>query len=144
MALVLGRERTGLTNEELECCNYLVHIPADPDYSSLNIAAAAQVLLYEFRMAARQQVGVKMAENEPQYRLANNTEMEGMYGHFEQALTELGFLKTKEPGLLMRRLRRLFNRAKLDTKEMSILRGILSASQGSKYKHQSNDKSDSE
>ena len=144
VALVLGRERTGLTNEELECCNYLVHIPADPDYSSLNIAAAAQVLLYEFRMAARQQVGVKMAENEPQYRLANNTEMEGMYGHFEQALTELGFLKTKEPGLLMRRLRRLFNRAKLDTKEMSILRGILSASQGSKYKHQSNDKSDSE
>jgi len=144
VALVMGREKSGLSNEELECCNYLVHIPADPDYSSLNIAAATQVLLYEFRMAARHQAGIRLPEVKSEYPLANNQEMESLYGHFEETLIELGFLKTDAPRLLMRRLRRLFNRAHLDTMEMNIMRGILSAAQGYKYKYQRNNKSDSE
>ena len=142
VALVMGREKSGLSNDELECCNYLVHIPADPEYSSLNIAAATQVLLYEFRMAARQQVGIQIAESKAEYPLATNKDMEGLYGHFEETLIELGFLKADVPRLLMRRLRRLFNRAHIDTMELNILRGILSASQGHKYKHQRNNKSD--
>ncbi|MCW9023966.1 MAG: tRNA (cytosine(32)/uridine(32)-2'-O)-methyltransferase TrmJ [Gammaproteobacteria bacterium] len=135
VALVMGRENSGLTNEELERCNYLVHIPANPDYTSLNIAAATQVLVYEFRMAALQQVNAHTIKEKEEYRLANSTEMEQLYTHFETALSELGFWNPENPGKLMRRLRRLFNRTHLDTMELNILRGILGAAQGQKYKH---------
>ena len=135
VALVMGRENSGLTNEELERCNYLVHIPANPDYTSLNIAAATQVLVYEFRMAALQQVQGLDIKTDSKYRLANATEMEQLYAHFETALAELGFWNPENPGKLMRRIRRLFNRSHLDTMELNILRGILGAAQGQKYKH---------
>ena len=132
VALVMGRESSGLTNAELERCNLLVHIPSNPDYSSLNIAAATQVLAYEVRMAAIHHSGQKTIETEEDSPLATVDDMEGMYNHFEQALTEIGFLDPQAPRLLMRRIRRLFNRAGVDKNELNILRGIMTAAQGRK------------
>ena len=130
VALVFGREDRGLTNEELERCNALVHIPGNPDYMSLNIAAAVQVLAYEIHMASY------LAGDKPDKQLdfydhprATADEVEGLYGHFESALTTLGFHDPDNPRQLMRRLRRLFNRAGLDKMEVNILRGILTAAE---------------
>ena len=125
----MGRERSGLTNEELERCNYLVHISANPDYSSLNIAAATQVLLYEVRMAALTQVEQLDNSFKSDHPFATVEEMEGLYQHLETALTEIGFYDPDNPRQLMRRLRRLFNRAHLDRIELNILRGILTTAQ---------------
>ena len=134
VALVFGREHSGLTNEELERCHHLVHIPANPDYSSLNIAAAVQVMTYELHMVHR------LAENETlkvenDYPMATAQELEGLYSHFEQALETIGFFNPDNPRQLMRRLRRLFNRARLDKMELNILRGILAAAELPKKKH---------
>ncbi|MDH5370156.1 MAG: RNA methyltransferase [Gammaproteobacteria bacterium] len=126
VAIVLGRENSGLTNEELELCQLLVTIPTNPDFSSLNIAAAAQVLCYEIRLAAGLD---KVPEDEPDSPLATSAELEGMFAHFEEALTELDFLKPDNPGQLMRRLRRLFTRTGLERLEVNILRGIMTAAQ---------------
>ncbi|MFV1983178.1 MAG: RNA methyltransferase [Thiohalomonadales bacterium] len=131
VALVFGRENSGLTNQELERCNYLVNIPANEQYSSLNIAAAIQVLCYEIHMKAWLETPVE--EIEAEFPLATNDDMERLYQHFEIALTELEFLKPDNPKQLMRRIRRLFNRSGVDQMELNILRGILSAAQ-SKYK----------
>lgn len=132
VAIVFGNETNGLSNEELEQCNALVHIPANEEYSSLNIAAAGQILAYEVYLAAEQgKVFDKDALYDEQAP-ANTDELNGMYEHFEIALTEIGFLDPKAPRLLMRRLRRLFNRARPDRMEVNILRGILSAAQGNK------------
>lgn len=129
VAIVLGRENSGLTNEELELCQLLVTIPTNPDFSSLNIAAAAQVLCYEIHLAA----GIdKIREDEPDSPLATSAERDGMFKHFEEALTELEFLKPDNPGQLMRRLRRLFTRTGLERLEVNILRGIMSAAQKAK------------
>ena len=125
VAIVLGRENSGLTNEELELCQLLVTIPTNPDFSSLNIAAAAQVLCYEIRLAAFDETPV----DEPDSPLATSAEIEGMFQHFEQALTDIEFLKADNPGQLMRRLRRLFTRTGLERLEVNILRGIMSAAQ---------------
>ena len=135
MALVMGRERTGLTNAELEHCHYLVHIPANPDYTSLNVAAAAQGLVYELRMAALKQAEVPDNDWRSDHPFATSEELEGLYAHFETALTRLGFLDPDNPRQLMRRLRRLFNRSQLDRMEVNILRGILAtAEKGGKGK----------
>lgn len=133
VALVFGRERTGLTNEELDLCQQLIEIPANPDYSSLNLAAAVQVLSYECRCAAQGardgvsdsdvQEGVR---NDPP---ASAEQLEGLYGHLEEVLTGTGFLDPDNPRYLMRRLRRLFGRAGLDERELNILRGILTSVQ---------------
>ena len=137
VALVMGRERTGLTNAELEHCHYLVHIPANPDYTSLNVAAATQVLVYELRMAALARVNALDTRWRSDHPFATNEELEGLYDHFETALTHLGFLDPNNPRQLMRRLRRLFNRAQLDRMEVNILRGILAtAEKGGKGKPQ--------
>ena len=117
VAIVLGRENSGLTNEELELCQLLVTIPTNPDFSSLNIAAAAQVLCYEIRIAAGLD---KVPEDEPDSPLATSEEQEGMFTHFEEALTEIEFLKPDNPGQLMRRLRRLFTRTGLERLEVNI------------------------
>ena len=127
VALVFGREHSGMTNEELESCHELVNIPSNPEYSSLNIAAAVQVLAYEVMLAD----GASKPEQEKR-DLATADEMESFYGHLETTLTELQFLDPNQPRKLMRRLRRLFNRAEPDKTEMNILRGILSAAQGKK------------
>ena len=129
VALVMGRERTGLTNAELEHCHYLVHIPANPDYSSLNVAAATQVLVYELRMAALARAHALDTRWRSDHPFATTEELEGLYAHFETALTRLRFLDPDNPRQLMRRLRRLFNRSQLDRMEVNILRGILAAAE---------------
>lgn len=126
IALVFGRERTGLTNAELERCHYLVNIPANPDYSSLNLAMAVQVISYELMMAEG------LAPKEEERELASAGELQGMFGHLQQMLEEIGFFDGRTSDKLMRRLRRLFNRAELDRDEVKILRGIFSAAQGRK------------
>lgn len=126
IALVFGREKSGLTNEELQCCNYLVHIPSNGEYSSLNLAAAVQVLAYELRMAHG---GAETGESPNGEPLALAGEVEQFYAHLEQAMVELEFLDPDNPRQLMRRLRRLFNRAALEKTEVNILRGVLSAAQ---------------
>ena len=124
-ALVFGRERTGLTNAELDLCHYLVHIPANPAYSSLNLAMAVQVLAYELRMA---EVEPEAVERE----LAPVAAFEGFMEHLSEALYDIGYLDERNPEKLLRRLRRLFHRAELDSHEINILRGILNAAQGNK------------
>ena len=130
VAMVFGREDRGLTNEELERCNALVHIPGNPDYMSLNIAMAVQVMTYELHMHAYLQ-GERLGDKVDFYEHPRATaeEVEGLYGHFESALTTLGFHDPANPRQLMRRLRRLFNRAGLDKMEVNILRGILTAAE---------------
>ncbi len=125
VALVFGREHSGLSNEELELCNYLVHIPTNPDYSSLNVAAAIQVLCYELYMAriGSWQAVVSNKNDE----LASADEVEGLFSHLEQTMVATGFLDPENPRQLMRRLRRLFNRAQLEKSEVNILRGILTS-----------------
>src|SRR3569623_1082368 len=125
VAMVFGREHSGLSNEELDRCNYLLHIPTDATYSSLNLAAAVQVVAYELRMA--QQHGPVMPPDTTP--LASADQREGFYHHLEEVLTELQFLAPNNPKHLMRRLRRLFNRAALDQTEINILRGILTTVQ---------------
>ncbi|HFD80371.1 MAG TPA: RNA methyltransferase [Gammaproteobacteria bacterium] len=122
VALLFGRERSGLSNEEMDRCHYLVHIPTNPDYPSLNIAAALQVIAYELRMAA----GTTAVE-ERVVDHASARQMEQFYEHLERTLVELEFLDPHNPRQLMRRLRRLFNRARPDQNEINILRGILTA-----------------
>lgn len=123
VAILFGREDSGLTNDELHSCHCHVHIPTNPEYSSLNIAAAVQVIAYELRVAA-------LSEVEPQtwdYEFANAQSMEGFYEHLEKVLIDIDFLNPKVPRQLMTRLRRLFGRARPDVMEMNILRGILGA-----------------
>lgn len=124
VALLFGRESSGLTNEELERCHCLVTIPADPQYSSLNLAAAVQVLCYEILMAA---MAAPQMHQPDAPRLATASEMEHFYAHLEQVLLASGFLNPENPKKLMRRLRRLFNRARPDKIERNILHGILRA-----------------
>jgi tRNA (cytidine32/uridine32-2'-O)-methyltransferase len=127
VAVVFGREHSGLTNEELEQCNYLVHIPSNPVYSSLNIAAAVQVIAYEIMMAAgggAMEPAPKRSENELP---ATADDIERFYVHLEESLVQIGFLDRDNPRQLMRRLRRLYNRAGLSRNELNILRGILTA-----------------
>ena len=126
VALVFGREHSGLTNEELERCNYLMHIPANPEYSSLNLAAAVQVAAYEVMMADASDDQAPTEEEEPP---ATADELHHFYGHLERALVDIGFLDPANPRLLMRRLRRLFNRVRLEKTEVNILRGILTEAQ---------------
>ena len=132
IALVFGREHAGLTNEELERCQYLVHIPSNPQFSSLNLAAAVQVLAYEVRMAAlaRSADVVETTHSKrqaEQQRLANAEQLDGYYQHLERVLSEIGFLHPDHPRKMMRRLKRLFYRASLSEVEVNILRGILSS-----------------
>lgn len=125
-AILFGREHSGLTNEELECCHYLLHIPCNPEFSSLNIAAALQVVAYEIFVAAEE----NPVEAKPMSPLATGEQMASFYGHLEEALHEVRFLHEKKSSpSLMRRLRRIFNRARLEQKEIHILRGVLNAVQ---------------
>jgi len=127
VAIVFGRERVGLTNEELALCHYLVNIPSNPEYSSLNLASAVQILCYELSM---QGGGAEPAQSEELGELpVDQEEMERLYSHFESALVELDFLDPENPKHLMRRLRRLFNRVRATQNEVNILRGILTAAQ---------------
>lgn len=122
-ALVFGNERYGLPNEIVEKCNVLINIPANSDYSSLNLAQAVQVLAYEMRQAA---IGdAPPATNIGfQGEAAGIAQIEGMYQHLEEALVAVEFLDPDNPKKLMPRLKRLFSRTQLETEEVNILRGI--------------------
>jgi TrmH family RNA methyltransferase len=123
-ALLFGSERYGLANEDLEHCNLLVRIPANPEYCSLNLAMSVQLLSYEIFLAREQPRTTVQLE----LPLAQVADIEHFYAHLQAVLNEIDF--EDRTGHLMARLRRLFNRAQLDRNELNILRGILSAVQG--------------
>lgn len=121
VALVFGNETFGLTAAEVNKCQLLATIPANPEYTSLNLAAAVQVFAYELRLAAE---GGAMNGGRPR-TLATHEEVERFYEHLERSMRETGFLNPEHPKKLMPRLRRLFGRAQLEKEEVNILRGII-------------------
>ena len=127
VAILFGRERYGLVNEEMQRCQYLVNIPSNPAYSSLNLAQAVQIIGYELRVAAMGGAGTSVPPLD--WEPVDDRQMEGFFEHLEQTLLDIRFLNPKQPKRLMMRLRRLFNRARPDQNEINILRGILKASQ---------------
>jgi tRNA (cytidine32/uridine32-2'-O)-methyltransferase len=140
VALLFGRERTGLTNEELQRCQAAVHIPANPDYSSLNLAQAVQVLSYELRVTAlAAQTGDESsapaatpalaATLERADALASQALFERFFVHLDSTLHDIDFHKGRSPDVVMQRLRRVFLRAALDERELRILHGILTDAQ---------------
>ncbi len=124
VAAVFGPEKSGLNNEDLDLCHTLLTIPTNPDFSSLNLAMAVQVLTYELRVASMLDAGPSFESEAPP---ATGEEMEHFYSHLERVVEEVGFLDPENPRHLMRRLRRLFIRARPDKNEVNILRGILTA-----------------
>jgi tRNA (cytidine32/uridine32-2'-O)-methyltransferase len=152
VAVVFGRERTGLDNEELQLCHAAVHIPANPDYSSLNLAAAVQVLAYELRVSGIGMPGVGMSgidapmvaaaapvreappsgagEPEPgREPPATHAELEGFFSQLADTLDAIDFHKGRTPAAAMRKFRRLYLRAGLDAREVRLLRGMLADAQ---------------
>ena len=123
VAVVFGTESFGLTNDDVSRCQNLAFIPANPDYGSLNLAAAVQVVCYELRMAAALAGGYAAVT----YPLAAQHEVAGLHAHAARTLTALGFLNPQRPRRLLPRLRRLFARTRLEHEEVNILRGILAS-----------------
>jgi tRNA (cytidine32/uridine32-2'-O)-methyltransferase len=129
VALVFGREDRGLTNEELQQCQLHVNIPANDAYSSLNVAMAIQVLAYEVRMAHLAGTLPDSTMEGWDIPYAGADDVERLFAHMEEALLEMGFLKVEAPKQAMARLRRLFQRTRLDQMEVNILRGIFTIAQ---------------
>ncbi|WP_428356176.1 RNA methyltransferase [Methyloprofundus sp.] len=132
VAILFGRENSGLKNHELDLCQTLLTIPSNAAYSSLNLGAAVQVVCYELLVASSMDVA------EPESRegaLASSAQMESFYEHLYSALDEIGFINPQKSTSIMRRLRRVYHRAALDTKELDILRGILKKSTAILQKH---------
>jgi TrmH family RNA methyltransferase len=123
VAIVFGTERSGLQNEQMDLCNALVYIPANPDYSSLNLGSAVQLIAYELRFAQQDFEPPRT----PGFPPASSGAMELFYEHLWRVLIGSGFLKPDNPRQLRRKLRRLFNRAGLDENELNILRGVLTS-----------------
>lgn len=134
VAILFGREDRGLTNEELHKCQFHVHIPTNPDYSSLNLVAAVQVISYEMRLYC-----LESANNAPLHfddwdqPPADSKALESYYQHLEETLKTLSFISEDNPRQTMTRLRRLFNRTRLDSMELAILRGVLTSMQNYIY-----------
>jgi TrmH family RNA methyltransferase len=127
VAVLFGRERTGLTNDELDRCQLLVNIPTDPEFSSINLACAVQVIAYEIWRAQAQGGQAPTTAEMLGESLAAHADVQRFYQHLEQVLLETGFLDPANPRLLMRRLTRLFGRVEMTTNEVNIMRGILAA-----------------
>ncbi len=128
VALVFGRESSGLANEELELCNAMIQIPTNPDFSSLNIASAVQIISYEIRKTLIGKTG--SGQEESAYdALVSNEQLQYLYNHLEECLIDIGYFDPDKPRRLMRRLKRMINRSGLDDNEYNIVRGILSAAQ---------------
>lgn len=123
-AVLMGPEQSGLTNEDLARCRQLVHIPANPQFSSLNLAMAVQVICYELRMAAP---SLPRPEAKSEFRLATAAELEGLHEHLERLLTDSGFLHPEHQRQIKLKLRRIFQKAELEENELSILRGALTS-----------------
>ncbi len=128
VALVFGRENSGLKNHELDLCHYLLRIPCNSAFSSLNLAAAVQVVSYELFIASKQNNDSAKGDKDDE-PLATIQQMELFYEHLHQTLDDIGFLHIDKSQSIMRRLRRIYNRIALDNKELDILRGILRFSQ---------------
>lgn len=125
VALVFGPERSGLSNDDLQRCHATVHIPADPGFSSLNLAAAVQVLSYELRLALLVRSDSAMREAAPPDPPADQAQMEAFFAHLERMLHAIDFHKGRSPATVQRRLRGLFLRAQPAERELRILRGIF-------------------
>jgi tRNA (cytidine32/uridine32-2'-O)-methyltransferase len=128
VALVFGREDSGLNNDELQQCHFHVHISTNPGYSSLNLAAAVMVICYELHKAAVNVAGKENRADDENWdqQWATGEQVEHFYEHLERTLIKIDFHDPKNPRQLMQRLRRLFGRIRIDVMEMNILRGILS------------------
>jgi tRNA (cytidine32/uridine32-2'-O)-methyltransferase len=133
VAIIFGRENSGLKNHELDLCHFLLRIPCNSQYSSLNIAAAVQVVCYELYVTADLQESVVIGDR-GKIPKATGMQMESFYTHLHQAITDIGFMHPDKSKSIMRRLRRIYNRVQLDTKELDILRGILRMSQDNQRK----------
>lgn len=129
VALLFGRECSGLTNEEVDSCNLLIRIPTGDNYTSLNLASAAQIMAYELFVAAD---GGNEAQMPSRAVAADQRSLDGFYQHLKRALSDLDFMKSEHPTRLMRKLVRLFNRARPTPEEVNILRGILTAAQSAR------------
>ncbi|WP_263078802.1 tRNA (cytosine(32)/uridine(32)-2'-O)-methyltransferase TrmJ [Endozoicomonas sp. Mp262] len=130
VALIFGQETMGMTNEELLKCHYHVAIPANPEYPVLNVSAAVQILCYEIFQASQQVSYAMEKDQQPEEQpYPQVQQLERFYEHLETTLDDIGFIIRQHPGLVMPRLRRLFNRARPEAKELQMLRGILSAAQ---------------
>lgn len=129
VALVFGRERTGLDNDELQLCHAAVHIPANPDYSSLNLAAAVQVLCYELRLAVLAHADAGEAASRRREPPASHAELEGFFAQLAETLEAIDFHKGRAPESALRKLRRIFLRSDLDAREVRLLRGVLADAQ---------------
>ncbi len=125
IAFVFGTEMSGLSNAELDCCQMLAMIPANPEYSSLNLAAAVQVVCYELRMAILE----GKIEPTEALELATNDALEGFYAHLEETLLKIGYLNPAAPKKLSERMRRIYARARLEKEEVNLLRGVLTLTQ---------------
>ena len=134
MAIIFGRENSGLKNHELDLCHFLLRIPCNDQYSSLNIAAAVQVVCYELFVATGVQAESLVGDKGEQ-PLASAEQMESFYQHLHQTIIDIGFMHPDKSKSIMRRLRRIYNRTLLDTKELDILRGILRMSQDHNKRH---------
>ncbi|ALG69442.2 RNA methyltransferase [Beggiatoa leptomitoformis] len=128
-AIVFGREHSGLSNAELDRCHYLVQIPSNPDYASLNIASAVQILCYEARRQASLLTATPSIAIKNEIPLASAEELARLYEHLEQTLIDINFLDPEKPKRLMRKLQRFLNKAQPNQSEVNILRGILTAAQ---------------
>jgi tRNA (cytidine32/uridine32-2'-O)-methyltransferase len=135
VAIVFGRESSGLSNEEMDLCQYATTIPTNWEFGSLNLAAAVQVICYEIFIATLDQAPARM---EDEGVLASADELERFFEHLQEVLCGIDFLDPKQPRLLMRRLRHLYNRARLTQVEVNILRGVLSSTEKSMMNRQSN------
>jgi tRNA/rRNA methyltransferase len=130
VAIVFGNETFGLSKDELARCQALMTIPANPEYSSLNLGAAVQVMAYELRRTALTETFAQ-----PSLDAADLAEVERFYAHLEQTLIRIGFLDPTSPKRLMPKLRRLFSRTRLEKEEINILRGMLSAMESTSKEH---------
>ncbi len=134
IALVFGRERTGLTNEEIGLCHKLVNVATSPDYPSLNVASAVQILAYEVMMADSCVQDKPKAENKESIEYASSENLERYYQHLQQTLIDIDFLSPQQSPQLMPKLRSMYNRIRLQQDEINILRGILTKTQKLKVK----------
>lgn len=127
VAIVFGREDRGLTNEELGLCNFHVHIPSDPEYSSLNLSQAVQILAYEIRLSYLQDRHVNKEYWDVE--LANNEQTERLINHMDELMQEVDFYDVENPRKLLVRVRRFFKRSKIDVMEANIFRGLFASIQ---------------
>ncbi len=128
VAIVFGRESSGLANEEMELCNAMIQIPTAAEFSSLNLASAVQIISYELRKILLQSEQESTAAN-VSTPLASVDQIQQLYEHLQQCLIDIGYFDPDKPRRLMRRLKRIINRSQLDANEYNIARGVISAAQ---------------